>query len=973
MSPGGSQISVPVLDCHDVCVGQGQSSQVASNTVSIYSQDFKNVSELTVTPVNVAPAGAGEHGTSINVASQGKTENFTQIPVSVNMIPVNVLPFASFNQNTNFSTTSNMEKGGQRKKKKSESVNDSGSGEKLSLNQTNPEKDDVLVELRPGEKYTATPITGNIISKAHVRSLNFGPLADNPQMGQFKKICPKPRNPPTPQVIIVHTNTVLPQAPSGVSVPAKTPQLREVLPKPVPQSDIVSPKSSSSVTKSGTNNDHKVKDEDLDSLSEAPATPRLTRQSARQQKLDADSENSCHSEISIKGTKTEDNNASNSSFKETPVKGKNRSSASKAPNDSGTDTPHKVKNKPCTSKSKNDSKTSKAKGKKTGEKLKVKIQVADKPKNDKKAGQRNPLFTLKKEEKNVVTDDSNSADDLPLSQLKGKIEKLPAEMEENDVSDTSSSTVGENTLLTTPKKLITEIASVIPNPSQEEMLEKVGLTPTKSLLEFKTPVKIQNDPIPNQLSSSKRNTPLTRGRLRSLEKDATSPVTEQVRRNTPRKVTPAKKLFSSPTKHCSKSTENKGKPEHVAKQVDKIIERLHKNNPENALAKTMDEKNVKEENKQENQASIKEQKGNERKDKNSKADNIQEKKMSRSKKPKVTKLSDKPKDAQSEVAKVSIEKVVEVKDTEKESKLLEDKKLNQTDLFDENNEEAAKIERDQIELETSVNYLVDLLNDDHEMLGSHETSDVNVSFEEHPVSDGAEQLETNCDIITKSETNGPIEDENLNKKEALVETVLNDENSKIPNTDSIVECKNETELTHNSTEGEFTKVKKHKKKHKHRHDKHGSEEGDQHIHRHKSKHKKHRHRENTDEVTIESVSPYKHKHKHRHRHRDSSRSNEDGSKLGDVNISSEYALKQGDTNISEHRHKHKHRHRHRDANTDSEHWQQQGDSTSSKKHRHKHRHRHGESHRKRHAEKRQREEETPDDNEVSKFVSYCKL
>ncbi|KAH3726219.1 uncharacterized protein LOC127852831 isoform X1 [Dreissena polymorpha] len=129
----------------------------------------------------------------------------------------------------------------------------------------------------------------------------------------------------------------------------------------------------------------------------------------------------------------------------------------------------------------------------------------------------------------------------------------------------------------TPKKQVSESEEV--TPSKEQMLEKVGLTPTKSVSATISPKRAS---VLEFLSdwrrspSAKTKTPNTRSKQRKLEEIMKYPLTPRRR-----------SLFKSPTSSTNEIiTENiddKQKSEKTVKRVNNILGKLHKNNPEDNL------------------------------------------------------------------------------------------------------------------------------------------------------------------------------------------------------------------------------------------------------------------------------------------------------------------------------------------------------------------------------------------------------
>lgn len=907
MSPGGSKIDIPILECHDIPISSdAECEQNTSNTISLFNQDLKTVSEFTITPVSSAdvnqqvPAVCGDTSNSLSQAAV----NSVTLPAFQSIVLGSNITVNS-NQ-TSSETSTKKRKGGRKKKVAAQSSGESSSGEKKSCDL---QSDGMLAELGPGEKYTATPIVGNtFMNKAHVRSLNFGPNADDPTIAHYRKICPKPNTQPsTPQFIILHTNTVLPANPNT----AENTTIESV---------------NSNVGKSGDMSDN-------DSLS----SPRLTRRSARLK--NSESKKVDTPKDSISSVEKEEVESINKVLLDTD-------NSEKVINKSGLMLPlseesvEDDKNKPFKSNIDNvsESKTKQIKNKKTGEKLKVKIPVDAKVKKEKSSNnkQRTLSVAFTKQDKEVLTDDSNSTDDMPLAELKSKLNnKNSIEIEElnNSFDSDHSNGDGEIALLPhTPKKPVTEVVPDDFTPSKEEMLEKVGLTPKKTLEEIsvKTPSRLgafsEFGTLPSSACcvSPLLKSPLTRGKLKSLDK---SPSVAK------KKETPAKRLFS-PRKDNDKVRKKK-KSNNVAKHVKTMIDRLDKTNPEISLTNTREQKDnvnnteqeidsnlenmspaspkktlvlqiVKLEDEKEKLENVKEQStkasenvkkscdsrtrkesGNKRLDDIVKklSDQIESKQEMKAKKVRdkenIKKGSDK-KEKLKEKVNVSLNGSSDSDETNKnnpeQSCVVNTVTCDNNDTKDTNSNLEVKTEQDQQEVEASVNILVDLMNSEstENTLVKEENADIetvdSAVFKTSYTGDMGSEVAIDKDKVQTKEHEPNSVSDSGDRKQCYSVADNNDKD----NNQEIISSQTETDVTANASETDFTNVKKkHKKKHKHRH-----EEGDpsHHRHKHKSKHKKQRHKENEESCESPSkhikesngveASERKHRKKHKHRHRD---------------------------------------------------------------------------------------------------------
>ena len=884
ISPGGSQIAVPVLDCQDVTGFNAAAGTDIQNTVSLFNEDFKPVPELTVSQV------AQPQLSTVNVSVPQSGIKVNMIPVFTNILPVTKSAPVSVSAKPN----SNEKRKTRSMNTKSKSVSEPISGEKV-VYQTSTCTEGDLVELGPGETYTATPISGNYINKAHVRSLNFGPQAEESQVGNFRKICPKPRTTPTTPQVIILQSVVPPAAVSGGCV--KRTEIKEICPKVV-----VKPSSKPVRTDSdiGAADDSETND---------VAILKTTRRSAKLRK--------------VKTTK---------SYIEKEVDDIVVDSPSNSPD---------RKERVIKTSDSNSTNKSKSKNKIPGEKLKVRVPVCKKASNKNPVVIHSTLFTMNKQLKDGLSDVSNTMDDLPLSRLKQKIKssddteatdneevcadrvydsELPSEV--NDNVEESADKEYESKLPEipcTPKRPAIEISSDDFTPSKQEMLESVGLTPKKSLLEMTTPVKT-----PTSFSTSlgrpnsgRPTTPLTRGKLKGFETAFTSPISERSNRITPRKITPAKKLFASPMKGSSKGLSVSSKPKDVAKQVDVIIERLHKNNPESALSRKLQETKTLDDLMGFKTEAVAQQKSIEKvtgktnkivkgtqkpksktakKDQSTKSRSNKEK-QSRSKavyeKSRMETISVKSDSVQTVTKIVSDDIILDKKSTYLDIEPKETEVVEQ-DTDAPISEERVKgdvedVKQDMVELESSVNFLVDLMGNDNESVEPGENLETFNNETEAGNIDNVVNGSVNANEpeLTLSQVN------ETEKLEAELPVVVGRSDISTPLVGTDYSCsQTDTDINIQTGDTDSAKVKnKHRKHHKHRHrsgegehskHRHRSGEGEHSKHRHRSKHKKHRQRENGEEKEDESLNKSKHRHrsKHRHKskHRDSNTSGEHGNK-----------------------------------------------------------------------------------------------
>lgn len=606
LSPGGTEIDVPVIDCQDLTTTE--SSQASIETVTLFNQDFNTSSEFVMTGNNSSDA----NGASVNNPTSIVTENAqptvaggsTSVTggkttvtggkttvaggnTEVNVLSMPVLPSILLNtvtlaQQNVVNIPAQMEnvdsgkkKRGRKKKVRPLEDEASSEGRKTPVDQLLSQTEDQLVDLGPGENYTATPITDNLMNKAHVRSLNFGPNVEETHLPQYRRICPKPQTPATSQVIIVHTNAV-------VSSSRKTgendtelkgcqkAEEKEILPKTALEKQ--NDKKENKVT-SPTNKDKTERISPSTEPTEIESSmPRMTRQASKLKKNEKKTDDS---EMVKKSKKEEDTEKSSSSLDD---------SGSSLESDTV-----KVKGKlKCKSPA---SSLGKTKAKKAAEKLKVRFPVKEKSKNHTVTAGRVTLFSYKRRETEHFTDDSNSTDDIPLSELKCKLSKRKnIDVEMNNHSDLEGHEQ-VRPVSCTPVKAVTELAAVDTTPSKEEMLEKVGLTPKKLFREVNSPGKVGLHDVvaawevsPEEKRSTGKHSRFTRSQKKNLEKSLTT---------SPEKLTPTKTLFSPQSSPVKKAELQKKKSEKVVKLVDKIIKGLHKNNPDSALMKTVEEKQKK--------------------------------------------------------------------------------------------------------------------------------------------------------------------------------------------------------------------------------------------------------------------------------------------------------------------------------------------------------------------------------------------
>lgn len=599
LSPGGTEIDVPVIDCQDL--QKTESSQASAETVTLFNQDFNTSSEFVMTSNNSSDANGASVNNQTSIVTENAQSTVTDGSITVtggkttvaggntevNVLSMPVLPSILLNTVTlaqqNFANIpaqmenadSGKKKRGRKKKVRPLEDEASSEGRKTPVDQLLSQTKDQLVDLGPGENYTATPITDNLMNKTHVRSLNFGPNVEETHLPQYRRICPKPQTPATSQVIIVHTNAVVSSSRKTEendteSKGCQKAEEKEIIPKTAgekqndkKENKVTSPTTKDKMERKSLSSEPREIDSDM---------PRMTRQASKLKKNEKKTNDSEMDEKSKKGEDTEKSSSSlddsGSSLESDTVKVKGKQKGRSPASNSG-----------------------KTKAKKVVEKLKVRIPVKEKSKNHTVTSGRVTLFSYKRQETEHFTDDSNSTDDIPLSELKCKLSKrknIDAKM--NDRSDLED-LEQVHSASCTPVKVVTELAAVDTTPSKEEMLEKVGLTPKKLFREVNSPNKVGLHDVvaawevsPEEKRSAGKHSRFTRSQMKNLEKSLTT---------SPRKSTLTKTLFSPQSGRVKKAELQKKKSEKVVKLVDKIIKGLHKNNPDSALVKTVEEKQKK--------------------------------------------------------------------------------------------------------------------------------------------------------------------------------------------------------------------------------------------------------------------------------------------------------------------------------------------------------------------------------------------
>ncbi|WAR09454.1 hypothetical protein MAR_019412 [Mya arenaria] len=178
--------------------------------------------------------------------------------------------------------------------------------------------------------------------------------------------------------------------------------------------------------------------------------------------------------------------------------------------------------------------TKSIKNRKSEDRLLVKLPVhnKDSTETDKSRSPKKRSLNLFKKKSELDQSSSPQDDDVPLATLQKKI-RADSHCDTKDDEEESLIPVVEPC---TPKKASPEKVEF--TPSKEEMLEKVGLTPTKSLSE--TVLSPRRASIQEMLHDwQKKITPNTRSKQKKLEELMKSPLTPPRRRS----------LFKSPTKN----------------------------------------------------------------------------------------------------------------------------------------------------------------------------------------------------------------------------------------------------------------------------------------------------------------------------------------------------------------------------------------------------------------------------------------
>ncbi|WAR09334.1 hypothetical protein MAR_019292 [Mya arenaria] len=239
--------------------------------------------------------------------------------------------------------------------------------------------------------------------------------------------------------------------------------------------------------------------------------------------------------------------------------------------------------------------TKSIKNRKSEDRLLVKLPVhnKDSTETDKSRSPKKRSLNLFKKKSELDQSSSPQDDDVPLATLQKKI-RADSHCDTKEDEEESLIPVVEPC---TPKKASPEKVEF--TPSKEEMLEKVGLTPTKSLSE--TVLSPRRASIQEMLHDwQKKITPNTRSKQKKLEELMKSPLTPPRRRS----------LFKSPTKNTEnldqkgiendeksncKASEYEEKPnagktaQKTAKRVNSIIDKLYRHNPSMVLGTNNEE------------------------------------------------------------------------------------------------------------------------------------------------------------------------------------------------------------------------------------------------------------------------------------------------------------------------------------------------------------------------------------------------
>ncbi|XP_052807190.1 uncharacterized protein LOC128236382 [Mya arenaria] len=870
LSPGGSKIDVPILGCQDAAEQQGNASLAKTdlnnaNTINMWNQNLNSCTQYTIM----------QNGNVI-------TTNAT-----INLVPT-VTPVVNQNiENTESGLDANGKKKRGRKKKSDDSnspnknQNPQSQGTKNSPNGNISQSKEFEFDM--SEKLIATPIThNNVFDRAHVRSLDFGPLAIQDNLGSFRKICPKPREQVTPQVIIVHASNLMPATCQQNFTPTNA----------ISSTKAISQLGSIKPMETGDNA------EAVD-----PEETNLNKTELIVER-DGEKEKNNPSEKAEYGTdekqdNNEDDEMSPSSRNLRSVKKPDIKKIENSANSKDTTT---FKPKLVVSKAKKVTKS--IKNRKSEDRLLVKLPVhnKDSTETDKSRSPKKRSLNLFKKKSELDQSSSPQDDDVPLATLQKKI-RADSHCDTKDDEEESLIPVVEPC---TPKKASPEKVEF--TPSKEEMLEKVGLTPTKSLSE--TVLSPRRASIQEMLHDwQKKITPNTRSKQKKLEELMKSPLTPPRRRS----------LFKSPTKNTEnldrkgiendeksncKASEYEEKPnagktaQKTAKRVNSIIDKLYRHNPSMVLG-TNNEEIIDTEHKTDPKKKV-----NRKKNSCSVS----------SEKPvvKEIEIKDEMKDVTVKEVnnKVSTEvKAKHVHFTDDYSETQSEQQTLYVKLFGYESENEENIEvPDREELEKSISNLVDIMEtesmnpqiNDAEYENNTNLDCLTVEHSLHNemivTAEVHRSADENCDGSALQCVRVPGEDENsehsMNKQEPNDQILTHLESEDplppsvaVPQSDQHVDIEQRpsdiapvltcrVDVTDTTVEKSSTHKKKKKHKHKHRHERSkdkGSKENDS----ENGDVKKPKERHSADGSVTSGGSHHK-KHKHKHRHRE--KTGEDGHK-----------------------------------------------------------------------------------------------
>lgn len=641
-SPGGKTlINAPILNCDEIDLSVlGMEDNIdadCTHTVNVYNQSFDSPTRCSIAPEYqstrelVSAIAAGNPAEVVKQIQQRKSDE-SKPKVSATKPRVPRKPKVGQKTRRKKKTDEPMKEDQKEEKLKS------------TLLSTKQPNDQVQFGPIQEELYTATPFI-SLNKAATVRALNFGPNVDDPNIAHYRKIYPKLQavNEPSTSVLILNSNQIIHPAPKVVSTTPATlvPNICNSKGNGKPNNDTISDTPNGQelatlVTKNATrvngSTDTCHKKISMKKVTRSAKSPNC-KVNAIKNGIHVEMKSDTHvhvnksskrgenaltrprrshreprnlfEDLTVNSSPTVNNgklcNATKTDNKKFDLKFQTENTLKSAHKGLETKVIGKQTSRNSTKENKRVSKITKNKQDKEREILKVKIPIirhrSSKGKETEKCRQTSVAFHFKKRtEENV--DHSSSDDDLPLSEVVKRQKKISVNSRKTEEAkntfkaaeiEIESQSTGEDNqkvdknIPSTPLKIKTGEDSSVDNrtPSKEILLEKIGLTPKKSIVEheFKSPnianaldvlVEWQSSPL-----SSRR-------RMLSPRTCRMSRVDDRIK---PKRQTPVKQLFGSQASQNEIKDVKSSKAIQTSKRVDGIIDLLKLNNPARNLSR----------------------------------------------------------------------------------------------------------------------------------------------------------------------------------------------------------------------------------------------------------------------------------------------------------------------------------------------------------------------------------------------------